>query len=145
MERSNCQILYWPKDGACGHSVTVEVSEEFIEFARKQEIDKKKYEKIGLGIIRACGWEKFGKRDISHEGGICHWEEDSGLLHHICIPGNAAGVALEKMAHEWAYRPHNMHYMSQAAAVLGIMSFYLKDIEIRIPRKTEAESKSQQT
>lgn len=135
MEKSNYQIYYWPKDGICGHSVTVEVSEEFIEFARKQEIDKKSYEEIGLGIIRACGWENFEKKDMSHEGGICAWEDNSGLLHHINVPGNAAGVALEEGAHGWAYHPHNMDYMSQAAAVLGIMSFYLRDIEMRLPRK----------
>lgn len=131
MQRSNYRIEYWPAEGGNGHCVTVKVSNEFIEFAKRQEIDRKRYEEIGLNIEKACCLDGILEEDI------CEWEGETGLLRCINIPGNAAGAILEKGIDGWEYHGHNMSDISQASVILGIIIHYLNDIEMRIPRKTK--------
>jgi len=128
-------IHYSPKPGICGHSVTAHVSNEFIEFAKRQKIGRRKYERLGLEMIRECGWPDFKYSDIQHAPRICGWVDRTGLLFYVNVPGNAAGVALEKGSNGWVYHPHNMDRQNQAAVVLGLMTNYLTEIEARIPRK----------
>ncbi len=138
--KSTYTIHYWPRNKIAGFGVTIKISNEFLEFAKRQKIDKQKYEEIGLEIIQASGWKNLNYDFFEKTGGICNWVEgveNTGLLHHVRVPGNAAGVALEKGLDGWAYYPHNMDNISQASAVLGIMSHYLDNIESRMPKDEE--------
>tara|TARA_Y100000034_G_scaffold111629_1_gene144871 strand:- start:1792 stop:2181 length:390 start_codon:yes stop_codon:yes gene_type:complete len=124
-----------PEDRPKGYGIYFFVSDKFIEFAKKQEIDKKRYEKIGLNFIPSSGWPNI--KYSSFRGGICSWVKNTGLLRHINVPGNVAGVALEESIFESPdyhniYYPHNIDSILQTSAILAIMSHYLNDIESRI-------------
>lgn len=135
MKKSNYEIRYSPEKCPKGYSTHFFVSDKFIKFAKRQEIDREKYEEIGRDFIRASGWEDMKDDNPIFRNGVCSWDEDTGLLHHINVPGNAAGVALERGGDGWVYNPHNMDNIAQASAVLAIMISYLNDIESRIPEK----------
>ncbi|MFH1585582.1 MAG: hypothetical protein ABIB79_02355 [archaeon] len=126
---------YSPVKKIAGYGVSVPVSKDFVEFAKTvKDIDKDYFERYGLECIRASGWPDFTRQDICHAPSICGWWEDTGLLHYINVPGNAAGIVLvESMPREWRYSPNNMDDITQASAVIGIMSQYLMQIMLRIP------------
>lgn len=138
MNKSNYQIHYYPIIKSHGN-LRVDVSNEFVEFAKKQKINKEKYEELGLSFIKLSGWPDYTKEMIRHGpsgGRICNWWEENdvetGLLFFVNVPGNAAGLCLEDGADGWRYYPHNMDNMSQAAVALGIITEYLSEIELNI-------------
>ncbi|MDP2628656.1 MAG: hypothetical protein Q8P15_02035 [Nanoarchaeota archaeon] len=132
INKSNYLIDYFPVQRAGGFHISFRISKEFAEFAKQQKLNHEHYEEIGLSAIRNSGW-----RDYQPLYKICNWVcengNPTGLLHHVRVPGNAAGVGLEEDFDRLAYCSYNMDGPSQVSAVLAVMSFYFKNIESMIP------------
>ncbi|MBD3247227.1 hypothetical protein GF378_01250 [Candidatus Pacearchaeota archaeon] len=133
MNTNNYSIKYHPSKGTNGHSIMIGLSDDFVEFAKKQEINKEKYENLAEGIFQATGWPNYKKEDKWFHR-VCSWKEDeegkeTGLMFYLRVPGNAAGITLEKKSDEWGYYSNNLDYHTQAAAVFGVMSCYFEEIE----------------
>lgn len=131
MNNSHYRFRYNPENKPHGHGFDVDVSEEFLEFARRQSVNKKGYEAVAEEAYRMFGFES----SIEHykESGFCHWEGESGLLHYVVVPGSAASICLEEDdIHGSFYYSHNIDNPRQTLILFSVILHYLEDIESRI-------------
>ena len=133
MKKSNFSIKYFPSQKLSGQGFEIDISDEFVEFARKQKLNKERYENLAREAYVFFGFEKSLEFYVDRQ--ICNWEGDSGLLHHVIVPGNAAGICLEEGLAGLSYTPNNIDSPNQALVLFRVMFHYLNDIELRIPNE----------
>ena len=138
LRRSNYNIRYAPTDASPGNplwAISVEITPEFFEFLKKQKPDKEQYEELGLRTFKALGYKNIDRKFVAEQfadSAICSWE--GGLLRKIQVPGDAAGLFLEESPH-LMYSTHNIASQSQTTPIMVILTMYLFDMELLIPRK----------
>ena len=139
MRRSNYRIMCGPTGHGTGNplwGLCVEITPEFLDFLRRQEPDREKYEELGLETLRKTGWPDMSREHVAtqfSEGGICGWER--GLLTKIQVPGNAAGLYFEESPSSIKWSAHNLSSESQFTTLLVIINTYFFDMESHIPRE----------
>lgn len=106
-----------------GWGFMVRLPKDFQYEARKLSINRRANEDHAREIIRLHG---FDPEEYSHS--FCNWEE-GGLLHHLRVPGNAAGLALEINAGSPGYFPHNIDGLQQMSMCLSIITRYLGQVQ----------------
>jgi hypothetical protein len=136
---SNYQSYFCPRrDIAIGRfGFGVDLKDEFVEFAKKQELDHKDYEKYGMDVLKACG---FNDTAIKLAGldkiGIYGWHQNhSGLLVRASVPGGEENNITLGKNPDYRLSPHNVDEMRQCTALFSLVTHWLTDIELRIPRK----------
>jgi|SRR3989344_1287110 len=131
MNDPDYKIRFNPVNRPKGFGFDVEVSDEFVEFARRQEINKKSYEDAAENAYKLFGLE--ASVEDYKKRGFCHWDGDSGLLNRVEVPGSAAGICLEYFETDgWTYYPHNIDSPNQTLVLFAVMMKYIYDISSSI-------------
>ena len=131
---SNYRIYYNVRYRIPFRDISVEMTDEFIEYLKHSEINKNnkdRYEQIALNAMKAYKNYKDFIKDAKSDS-ICEW--DGGLLTKILIPyGNACVLAYEETEHFGCfYRSHNIDGDHQASVILAVITRYLSDNDLRL-------------
>ena len=117
---------------------TVDVREDFLEFAKTQTLDHVAYETEGFQMLDACG---FNKQKVISYGldrtGIYTWHNEfSGLLLRVMLPGWEENyIELSNMSRNWhIFGVHNIDCVEQFAAGFLLLNKWLRDIDLRMPK-----------
>ncbi|MEA3230098.1 MAG: hypothetical protein U9P44_04230 [archaeon] len=128
LQPSNYRIYYAPHSGAGGHGFSIEVSEDFVDFAKELDVNEARFENIALAALRVNGYDETLVKSFEIEG-VCSF--DGGLLEKIIIPGDATALVLERYGNPNApvYLSHNLDNSSQVSVIFAVMTAYLVSVE----------------
>ncbi len=139
MNRSNYQLYFLPirLEGFGRFGFSVDLKDEFVDFAKNQKLDSQLYERNGKEILKACGFNdssiKIAQLD---EIGIYGWHKDySGLLVRASVPGKEENNISLSTTPTYRLTPHNIDTVQQFTAAFALVNKWLIDIELRIPKK----------
>src|SRR3989338_4151083 len=118
------KIRYLPKDRPGCWGFTVLLPENFTYHARKLPINRQALEQYARETVKTHGYDL----DL-YSRQFCNWE-GGGLLHHLIVPGNAAGLVLElDTPHNPSYSPHNIDGQVQMSMCLATITRYLDEVQ----------------
>lgn len=127
--KSNYSVRYEPKKGAGRHRFIVDLNTDFVEFAKSQKLDEKKYADFVHNMIE----DFYGKNTADHfrnDENSVYFE--GGLLRWVQIPGNASGFSLEKQIDRYYYTTHNLDEPTQSSILLAVLFKYFNELESKI-------------
>lgn len=131
---SNYRFYYGVRDRMPFKTISVEMTDEFVEYLRNLEINKNikdRYDQIALGAMKNLNVSKSLIKSAKSSG-VCKW--DKGLLTQILIPyGSACGLILDN-TESWGYvyLSHNVDADPQASVILAVITKYLSDMDFGI-------------
>ena len=126
----NCKS---PSSGGFGFSI--DLRKDFVEFAKKQELDHERYEKDGRLILLGAGYNRDCVEELVNNWiGIYGWHQDySGLMVRASVPGwDENQVDLITSAGDYRLSSHNIDDSLQFAASFALVNNWLNDIVSRM-------------
>lgn len=129
MHKSNYSFLYNPRQQPGRMGFNLELTAEFARFAKSLPLNQRSLDERAQQTIREI---------IQLEPRSPSLAFDGGLIWKIELPGaHAPGLCLDE---QWEtrnyaeYTPHNIDSANQTAALLAIMTHYLRIVENSIDR-----------
>jgi len=126
----NCKSL-----SSGGFGFSIDLREDFVEFAKKQELDHERYEKDGRLVLLGAGYSRDCVEElVSNWIGIYGWHQDySGLLVRASVPGwDENQVDLITPHGDYRLSSHNIDDSQQFAAAFCLVNNWLNDIVSRM-------------
>jgi len=119
-----------------GFGFSVDLSVDFVEFAKMQELDHAAYERHGREILLGAGYKPNIIEELSEEwSGIYGWHQNySGLLVRTSVPGwqeNQIDL-INPTSNEYRFSAHNIDDSQQFAASFALILNWLNDINFRM-------------
>jgi hypothetical protein len=133
------QINFLPNcksPSGAGFSFSVDLREDFIESAKRQQIDHKAYEEDGKRILLGAGYNtECVDKLVNNWIGIYGWHQDySGLMVRASVPGwqeNQIDL-INPTPREYRLTAHNIDDSQQFAASFALVNKWLNDIMFRM-------------
>lgn len=119
-----------------GFGFLVDLREDFVEFAKKQDLDHQKYEEDGKRILLGAGYNSECVEELVNNWiGIYGWHQNhGGLMVRASVPGwqeNQIDLTMPTL-HEYRLSSHNIDDSQQFAASFALVNNWLNDIVVRM-------------
>ncbi|MCK4809210.1 MAG: hypothetical protein KAS90_06310 [Candidatus Aenigmarchaeota archaeon] len=129
--KPNYRIYYNMRDRIPYHSISAEISDDFLEYLKSSDVNEEYYEKLALDAMRCCDVpQEF--IDNAKKSGVCDW--DGGLLRQILLPyGDATGLIIDtKTPQGNVYLSHNLNSPLQMSVLMTVITNYFYNMDMRI-------------
>jgi len=123
------RIEYSPRNQLSGFGFNIRLPQEFPEFVKPLEFNHDDYEEFTERMLEVHQFKTRLRR-----GEYCGWQD--GLLHHVQVPGNATGIAIDLAGIDRPiYLPDNVDTPVKMSVLLAVMTKYLTQVQAEHFRK----------